>query len=308
MKILMPIKADRSPSSTARRAGFTLIELLVVIAIIAILAAMLLPALSAAKKRTQAVYCMNNCKQLMIGWLGYTHDFNDNIVYALHGGGARGGAGYTFNGQLVHSWASGWLDWTTANDNTNNIFLINDTFALLANYLGKSKNVFKCPADIFLSAAQRNLGWSGRNRSLSANICLGNGNGLSGPWGPIYKQVTKMAGLQVPGPSDTWAFVDEHPDSMNDPAFFPPQAANMITDVPATYHNSACGFGFTDGHTEIHKWRGFLKGGRPTKVMAVDSTSPNGYLNGIAAPVGDPDLHFLSEHSPRLAGPGGVPY
>ncbi len=99
------ITYNASPTGPrCRGAAFTLIELLVVIAIIAILAAMLLPALAKAKQRTQAVYCMNNMKQMMIAWLAYTHDFNDNIVYALHGSGAQNGAGYNFNGQLIHGW------------------------------------------------------------------------------------------------------------------------------------------------------------------------------------------------------------
>jgi prepilin-type N-terminal cleavage/methylation domain-containing protein/prepilin-type processing-associated H-X9-DG protein len=288
------------------KSGFTLIELLVVIAIIAILAAMLLPALSKAKQRTQAVYCMNNCKQLMIGWLTYTHDNNDNIVYALHGGGARGGAGFTLpNGQLVHSWAAGWLDWTASTDNTNTIFLTDEKYALLAPYFAKSKDVFKCPADKFLSNPQRQMGVPGRCRSVSGNICLGNGNALSGPFGPIYAQVFKVTSLQTPGPTETWAFIDEHPDSMNDPAFFPPQNANLITDTPATYHNLACGFSFCDGHAEIHKWIGCLAGGRATQVHAVDGDYLN---NAITARTGDPDVHYLSYHSPRLPGALGASY
>jgi prepilin-type N-terminal cleavage/methylation domain-containing protein/prepilin-type processing-associated H-X9-DG protein len=289
-----------------RKNGFTLIELLVVIAIIAILASMLLPALSKAKQKTQAVYCMNNCKQLMIAWLAYTHDFNDNIVYALHGSGAQGGAGYTLNGQLVHSWVSGWLDWTSSSDNTNTMFLTDDKYALLGTYLAKSKNVFKCPADSFLSAAQRPLGWTGRCRSLSGDICLGNGNIAAGPIASIYKQCIKTAALQIPGPTETWAFVDEHPDSMNDPAFFPPESASEFVDIPATYHNFACGFAFCDGHSEMHKWLGGLRTGPPAHVLA-NGTQINNY-SITPPPNGDPDIYFLSYHSPRQAGTGGNPY
>ncbi len=286
-----------------RQKGFTLIELLVVIAIIAILAAMLLPALSKAKSRTQAVYCMNNCKQMMIAWLAYTHDNSDHIVYGLHGPGAQNGAGYNLPGVgLVHSWAEGWLDWSTATDNTNTQWLTDDTHAKLAPYLAKSKNVFKCPADTYLTAAQRNMGWSGRCRSVSGNICLGAGNAPAGPFGAAYVQCPKVSSLTIPGPTDTWAFLDEHPDSINDPAFFPPNSTGGTVDTPATYHNNACGFAFCDGHAEIHKWKGCLVGGRAAVVMGVD-------LAGISVTSGnDADVYWLSYHSPRQAGPNGTPY
>ena len=293
-----------------RKNAFTLIELLVVIAIIAILAAMLLPALAKAKQRTQAVYCMNNCKQMMICWLAYTHDNRDNIVYALHGGGAANGTGTTVTGLgVVHGWCEGWLTWGTETDNTNTQWLTDDTHAKFAPYLSKSKNVFKCPADNNVAPPQRNLGWSSRCRSVSGDICLGLGNAgpqpdgsVGGPWGSIYAKCPKVSSLTIPGPVDTWAFLDEHPDSMNDPAFFPPNSTTFIVDTPATYHNKACGFAFCDGHSEIHKWQGILKGGAAATVTYVDSTGIT--LNTST----DPDLYWLSYHSPRLAGTAGTPY
>jgi prepilin-type N-terminal cleavage/methylation domain-containing protein/prepilin-type processing-associated H-X9-DG protein len=289
------------PSKTGplEKEGFTLIELLVVIAIIAILAAMLLPALAKAKAKTQGVYCMNNCKQLMIGWLTYTHDNNDHIMYALHGGGAQGGAGFTLpSGQLVHGWVEGWLDWTTREDNTNTAYLQQDRYALIATYMGHSAAVFKCPADVYLSISQRQLGWTARCRSLSGNIYLGDGNLTQGPDNlNFYTQCVKVSQLTTPGPVDTWAFVDEHPDSINDAGFFPPQHSNLMTDTPATYHNRACGFAFCDGHAAINRWTGCLSAGRALQVLAVD---PNYLNNAISANPGDPDVYYLAYHSPRI--------
>jgi prepilin-type N-terminal cleavage/methylation domain-containing protein/prepilin-type processing-associated H-X9-DG protein len=296
-----------------RQNGFTLIELLVVIAIIAILAAMLLPALAAAKKKTQGVYCMSNGKQMMLAWLAYTHDFNDNMVYSLHGGnGAQHGQGYTDpqTGQLLHGWAEGWLDWSTDPDNTNTLWLTDDIHAKLAPYISKSKNIFKCPADSYLSANQRPLNWTGRCRSTSGDILLGRGNAETGPKGAIYKHCYKVSDLRNPGPSETWEFVDEHPDSINDPGFFPPDSAAEFVDVPATYHNFACGFSFCDGHAEIHKWLQSLRTSPAANVQAngnqITFYGTRAGTPAIAA--GDKDLYWLAYHSPRVDGAAGNPY
>src|SRR5215469_5440884 len=113
MKLLKSVSRRNASGPLAR--GFTLIELLVVIAIIAILAAMILPALGKAIQKTQGISCLNNLKQIMLGWQMYNHDFNDRIVYALHGGGAQGGAGFVLPsgpgaGSRVCGFVEGWLD------------------------------------------------------------------------------------------------------------------------------------------------------------------------------------------------------
>jgi len=275
------------------RPGFTLIELLVVIAIIAILAAMLLPALTKAKQKTQGIYCMNNGKQLMLGWHLYSGDNSEKLVESYHGGSANGGQAALLG---KAPWVSGWIDWSTSTDCTNTIFLTDDKFAKIGKYVGRNPNVFKCPADVYLNSAQRALGWKARARSISGNIGVGDGNAEEGPWDPIYKHIKKATDFVFQGPAETWVFVDEHPDSMNDAGFFNPHN-NQMVDIPATYHNGACGFSFADGHSEIHKWKSCMATPAARKVSTV--TYNNGAIYGI--PGLDQDIKWMSFRGGRVS-------
>ncbi|TAK90100.1 MAG: prepilin-type N-terminal cleavage/methylation domain-containing protein [Verrucomicrobia bacterium] len=268
----------------SRKLAFTLIELLVVIAIIAILAAMLLPALGKAKIRAQAILCMNNGKQLLLATQMYTGDNGDKFPGIVHGSA-------TTPNDPRAPWVSGWLDWGTSTDNTNVAYLLDSTYSSLAQYYAKQKNIFHCPADIYLSPVQRSLGWPRRSRSMSASVYIGGANLTYGPTDSTLVQVSKMSQLVNPRPSMSWVYLDEHPDSINDAGFFAP-AIGYWYDLPASYHNGACGVSFADGHSEIHKWLASVRT-VPVKLITFSTMSVS---------TTDKDLLWLRERTQRVPG------
>ena len=232
-------KSDACGTKTAK-GGFTLIELLVVIAIIAILAGMLLPALSKAKDKALGISCMSNTKQLMLGWILFTGDNQEELIP---------------NAKPV----DGGLSWNANPDNQDTSKLIDPNLSVMAAYV-KSAGVWKCPSDKYQSAAS-----GARVRSMSMNAALGGNITIGGnnpnPPGNTYFSAKKTFDLNRPGPSMVWVFLDEHPDSINDSVFhfIPGHAVGGMVwrDLPGSNHSSksGCNFSFADGHSEIKKWR-----------------------------------------------------
>jgi prepilin-type N-terminal cleavage/methylation domain-containing protein/prepilin-type processing-associated H-X9-DG protein len=247
----LQIRRLRADHATANR-GFTLIELLVVIAIIAILAAMLLPALAKSKTKAHGIQCMNNLKQLQLVFLMYPDDNNDRLT----------SSGYTSPVEPT-AWVNGWLSFDGNNrDNTDLSTLTDPTRAKFANYL-KNPAVYKCPADrsaVLVSGR----GMVERIRSLSmGQQWAGPGDWLDpagfGVNGTSRKYWCYFKKSQIDSPAMRFVFLDEHPDAINAGGYanmmVESPAAARIIDYPASYHSGAGGISFSDGHAEIRKWR-----------------------------------------------------
>jgi prepilin-type N-terminal cleavage/methylation domain-containing protein/prepilin-type processing-associated H-X9-DG protein len=242
---------NRSYRRTSSRA-FTLIELLVVIAIIAILAAMLLPALGKAKQKAYGIHCINNLHQLTLAWILYSGDFNDKIP-------ANAGVGTvattapvppaTLNlGIWVHGLMGGLSFW--GGETLPELVQAGSLYPY-----AKSLNIFKCPAD-------RKTGQPGSanrsvptTRSMSMNAFM-NPFG-STPGGGVDRIYRKQSDIVAPAPVNCWVFIDESPGTVNDGYFLCDPISNPAqwVDLPAAYHNGAGGIAFADGHAEIRKWR-----------------------------------------------------
>jgi|ERR1700722_14890110 len=229
-----------------RRRAFTLIELLVVIAIIAILAAMLLPALARAKMAAWGTQCVSNLKQCQLAAAEYKGDNNGYLVPNSPYSGYMGAG----------SSNTAWIDSATGDESypgaaSGNTNLALYTTGLLAPYVAKQVGVYKCPADTIPSDNGQRL------RTYSMNGQMGAVYMVAARWNDDSPalQYAKESDITHPSPSDAFVFCEESKWSINDGYLEIDSHGGGFPDVPGAYHDNAMGVSYADGHAEIHKWR-----------------------------------------------------
>jgi prepilin-type N-terminal cleavage/methylation domain-containing protein/prepilin-type processing-associated H-X9-DG protein len=278
-------------NQTRLHEGFTLIELLVVIAIIAVLAALLLPALGRAKSKAQGVQCMNNNRQLMLAWRMYIDDARDRLP------NSKGGP---------YQWMSGQMDYNTGNP-SNWDPKVDIMVSPLWPYCGKNAKIFKCPADRSVVIVRgvtyprvRSLGmlnWVGGRGDANGNPAAMNwSNTTLGSSAGECRVYYKTSDFINPGPAGTFVFVDEPSDRVNDGFFVTqmetyPTSTDTICDFPAQYHAGGAGFSFADGHALIKVWKTalLLTPDQPDVVLPYPTP-----LSGF-----NQDVSWLQDHATR---------
>ena len=224
--------------------GFTLTDLLAAIVTVGILGLLLLPALAGTKPNSQALQCLENQRQLIRAWQMYSTDFNDLIAMS---GGEGDTASLVTDGNINNgNWCHGRMDLDSTAATDPQLVQRGSLFPF-----SKSVKIYKCPAD----TKSQLIGTvkTPTTRSVSMNCWMNPITAWSTATGRIFK---KQSDIYSPSPANCWVIIDEAPGSINDAWFIcdPFGATTEWVDIPAAYHNGACGISFADGHAQFKKW------------------------------------------------------
>jgi prepilin-type N-terminal cleavage/methylation domain-containing protein len=225
-------------ASNHRRRGLTLVELLVVIAIIALLAALLLPALTSAKANTKQVACMSNLRQLEAAFQMYA---SDNRSYLAQNVAAPA---YETQSSSSNAWVYG--NMKIVEQATNTVLI---KAGELCPYLVQT-GVYHCPSDTILDEGLP------RARSYAMNSWIGSQAMDKEQQQNPFRIFIKDSDLAAGRPASIWVLMDEHPASLDDGWFEVTMDDSMpFAALPATRHQNACVLNFADGHTEVYHER-----------------------------------------------------
>ena len=282
-------------SSKHAAKGFTLIELLVVIAIIAILASLLLPALSRAKSKAQGVKCFSNLRQLTHAWLFYNDDNEDRLPAASDPREARFPSRFP---PVAPAWVNGLMNFVP--ENRSNWDPQHDIHrSALWPYL-TSEQVYKCPGD--KSMIQVNGKLLPRVRSMAMSLHCG-GWGLNSRVDPDgYRMFVRESDFNYVGNSQTFVFLDVREDIINLGNYWVkmegyPDAPEDVgfSDLPASYHNGAGTLSFADGHVETKRWTHPDTNPPLVKGNWLEHVLESGWVNSP----NNPDIIWMQERTTR---------
>ena len=285
--------------------GFTVIELLAVLAVLALVTAVLLPALAGTRQNSQVIECLANQRQLAAAWIMYANDNHDILVPNR---GLNGANGVSYNGdprqqpQLQPGGAN--ADWCPGN-------LLNTGDVVPGPYPGGSRynwwiqagllypyinniNPYRCPADHSIVPRGGGPFQAPALRTYSMNDFVqpmdAPGYGLT-PWsgGPTvgYYFYTKLSTMTRPGPSKTFVFIEENTYSIDDGFFLvDPRETTRWVNSPAVLHGNASVLAFADGHTDTHRWT-------DSSMITATPSSPGGGTANWPADPNSKDLAWL---------------